>query len=306
MKKILYITILLVFRNFFPLFAQTGGAPQLDTNTKVVQPVVSNQAPDDLLKKLSGLIHAGKYEGAQQLATGLLVAYPNDQRLIQAKALLDKLPASAGSANKPADDANASQLKGIERVDYNALIELAREAQQKIDLQEQKTLLQQFMEQSSAFLQKHPSEILLWQLRAASAISLGDQMEGFEAGSKLLAMGAGDSNDLNMQQLLVKLKNNGWTDNANPYNHSGYAKINVDDYADAIIDLDLEIALNTKYADAYNNRGYAYFKLGKTQQNYRKAIADYDMAIQPGVSDFKPVFNNRDEAVALIAKVEGP
>jgi len=89
MKKILYITILLVFRNFFPLFAQTGGAPQLDTNTKVVQPVVSNQAPDDLLKKLSGLIHAGKYEGAQQLATGLLVAYPNDQRLIQAKALLD-------------------------------------------------------------------------------------------------------------------------------------------------------------------------------------------------------------------------
>ena len=232
-----------------------------------------------------------------------MIAYPNGQRLIKAKALLDKLVAPGGATQ---GNTQPSQLSGIDRVEYNALLERAREAQQNTDLKQQETKIRQFMDESAAFLRRYPGEILLWQLRAASAISLGDQMEGFEAGSKLLAMGAGDSNDLNMQQLLAKLKNNGWTDNANPYNHSGYAKINVDDYADAIIDLDLEIALNTKYADAYNNRGYAYFKLGKTQQNYRKAIADYDMAIQPGVSDFKPVFNNRDEAVALIAKVEGP
>jgi hypothetical protein len=44
----------------------------------------------------------------------------------------------------------------------------------------------------------------------------------------------------------------------------------------------------------YNCRCYAYYKLGKTKANYRKAISDYDIAIQLGGNDYKPTFQYRD------------
>ena len=94
-------------------------------------------------------------------------------------------------------------------IDYNALIELARQAQ-TADLDEQKKVLRQFMGQSSTFLQRHPDQTLLWQLRAASAMSLNQPMEGYEAGQKLLAAGAAESTDPALQQLLGKLRNKGW------------------------------------------------------------------------------------------------
>jgi hypothetical protein len=79
-------------------------------------------------------------------------------------------------------------------------------------LEQQKAFLKQFMDQSAVFLQKHPGEMLLWQLRVASALSLDDPMAGYEAGQKLLAMGGADSNDPTLQRLLVQLKNKGWLD----------------------------------------------------------------------------------------------
>src|SRR5208282_6921439 len=111
-----------------------------------------------------------------------------------------------------ATNTKAEPLVGMEKVDYNALIVLARQAQQTTDLDEQKKLLQQFMDQSSAFLQKHPDQMLLWQFRVVSAIGLNEPMEGYEAGQKLLAMGAADSNDPALQELLAQLKNKGWLD----------------------------------------------------------------------------------------------
>jgi hypothetical protein len=177
-----------------------------------------------MTNKITDLYHAGKYAEAQQLTTGLLVAYPDDQRLIKAIALLEKMLAPGGSANaapggnqptnnaapaQPAASTNAEQLTGMDKVDYDALIELARQAQQTTDLEQQKTLLKRFMDESSAFLRKHPDQMLLWQLRAASAINLNEPMAGYEAGQKLLGA---DSNDSNVRRLLAQLKNNGWLD----------------------------------------------------------------------------------------------
>lgn len=54
------------------------------------------QASDDMTKKITELVHAGKYAEAQQLTTGLRVAYPDDQRLIKAKGLIEKLLAASG------------------------------------------------------------------------------------------------------------------------------------------------------------------------------------------------------------------
>ncbi len=198
---------------------------QTASNVPAANPTPAGQAPEEVMKRLSELVHAGKYAEAQQLTAGLLMAYPNDQRLIKAKALLDKSPANVDAASaaagsdarindatspQPTASTTATQLTGMEKVDYNALIILARQAQQNTDLEQQKASLNQFMDQSNSFLQKHPTEMLLWQLRAASAISLNDPMAGYDAGQKLLAAGAADSTDANSQQLLAQLKNKGW------------------------------------------------------------------------------------------------
>jgi hypothetical protein len=221
------LTWLVCFSLALPFTGLAQTSAPADTNATAANAAPASRAPDDVMKRLSDLVHAGKYTEAQQLTTGLLAAYPDDQRLIKAKALLDKALASslsteaAANSNQPATNAasvqpgasaNANQPTGMDKVDYNALIELARQAQQNTDLEQQKALLKQFMDQSSPFLQKHPDQMLLWQLRAASAISLNDLVAGYDAGQKLLAMGASDSNDSNLQRLLVQLKNKGWLD----------------------------------------------------------------------------------------------
>jgi hypothetical protein len=209
------------------LHAQTATNPSADPNGKRSNVQPAGQAPDEMTKKIADLVHAGKYAEAQQLTTGLLVAYPDDQRLIRAKALIETLLAPAGSASatpgsnqpintvapaQPAVNASAAQPTGMDRVEYNSLIELARQAQQTTDLEQQNALLKQFMDKSHAFLQKYPNEMLLWQLRAASAMSLHEADAGYEAGQKLLADGAADSSNPNLQQLLSKLNLEGWLD----------------------------------------------------------------------------------------------
>jgi hypothetical protein len=197
------------------LFGQTN-APA-DTNSIAANPVPVSQASDDVIKKLSSLVHDGKYAEAQQLASGLLLAYPDDQRLIKAKTLLDKLIATSNGSQptntiaQPAASGTSDQLTGMEKVEYNSLIELGREAQQTTDLDQQKILLHRFMDESKPFLEKHPNDLLLWQLRAASALSLDDMLAGYEAGQKLLTSGMAD-NDPTMQRLLSQLNLKGWLD----------------------------------------------------------------------------------------------
>jgi hypothetical protein len=115
------------------LHAQTVPNASSDPNAAAANPAPVGQAPEDATKKTAELVHAGKYTEAQQLTTGLLVAYPDDQRLIKVKALIDKLllhddSSRAASANNPPvqleASANPAQLTGMEKVDYNALIEL--------------------------------------------------------------------------------------------------------------------------------------------------------------------------------------
>jgi hypothetical protein len=211
--------------------AQTApSAPAQPSNQASNEP--SGQAPDEMIKKLSDLVHAGRYDEARQSVAGLLILYPDDQRLVKARALLDKAPAANGassaqpsnsSADAPTNGASttaaqpaatdpAAQLKGMDRVDYDALLELAHQAQQTSDLIQQKALLQQFMNQSGPFVQHHPEQTLLWQLRAAAALSLNDPDEGYNAAQKLLAAGAADTNDANLLRLMAQLKNKNWLD----------------------------------------------------------------------------------------------
>src|SRR6185312_2624660 len=121
------------------------------------------QAPDEVTKKITDLVNEGKYAEAQSLTTGLLVAYPNDQRLIKTQTLLKQLlsplaapsAASISSSVQPAADKDAGRLTGMDKVDYNALIEQARQAQLTTEPEQQKALLQRFLSDSNLFLQKH-------------------------------------------------------------------------------------------------------------------------------------------------------
>lgn len=201
-----------------PLHAQTVNDTPAGNSA-----VVAAQAPEEMTRKISNLVDAGKYAEAQQLTMGLMVAYPDDQRLIKTKALLEKLFATPSTPNATPGsqqgqwtaNASAERLSGEDKLDYNALIELARQSQQNSDPDEQHKLLMQFMQQSAEFLKRHPEQMLLWQLRAAAAIGMVEPMDGFEAGQKLVAAGAIDSNDPALQQLLAKLKLMGWMDEQN-------------------------------------------------------------------------------------------
>lgn len=215
-----------------PLHAQTSASGPVDAKSTAANAAPVDRAPDGVMKTLFNLIHAGKYTEAQKLTSGLLAAYPDDPRLLKAELLLEKSLAADSAKGAPAIDPLASdsavaksaqsapstaatQLTGMDKVDYNALIELARQAQQTDDLSKQKMWLQEYLDRSSLFLQKHPDQMLLWQLRAASALSLDDTYApfmGYEAGEKLLAMGAADSNDPNLQHLMAQLSLKGWLD----------------------------------------------------------------------------------------------
>lgn len=188
-------------------YAQAGAGAAADGQA------VAGQAPEEATKKITELVRAGKYAEAQQLVGGLLIAYPNDERLTKAKALIEKLSAAPVTAAS-GSVGSGETLTGMDKVDYSALIVLAKQAQQNTDLAEQRKQLQQYMAQSAVFLEKHPKQMLLWQLRAAAAISLNEPTQGYEAGQQLLALGASESNDANLLQLLGQLKNLGWLDKA--------------------------------------------------------------------------------------------
>lgn len=227
--KVMIVGLFLTLICPSPFYAQT--APTA-SNASLGRPA-AGQASDDVTRKITDLVNAGKYTEAQALTTGLLVAYPNDQRLIKTQALLKQLAPTTAEpstpvislSSQPVSGADAGQLTGMEKVDYNALIERARQAQQTTDPEQQKSSLQTFLADSSLFLQKHPEQMLLWQLRAAAALSVNDPDAGYEAAQRLLAAGAADSNDATLQRLLGQLKNNNWLDKQGVENFKKYAWI---------------------------------------------------------------------------------
>jgi hypothetical protein len=90
MSKVFIFGFVLALIALPRLHAQTAASAPADTKPTVASPAPAGQAPDDVMKKLSELVRAGKYTEAQQLTAALLLAFPDDQRLIKAKELLDK------------------------------------------------------------------------------------------------------------------------------------------------------------------------------------------------------------------------
>lgn len=83
------------------------------------------------------------------------------------------------------------------------------------------------------------------------------------------------------------------------YNNRGIAYYNLGKYEKAINDYSMVIESNPQYAKAYNNRGRAYYSLG----NYEEAIKDYSMAIEFDPR-FAETYNNRGLAYYSSGKYE--
>ena len=70
------------------IHAQTTiGAPTAAANT-----TLAGQAPDEVMKKLSDLVHAGKYAEAQQTVAALLILYPTISVSLRPKRFWTKHP----------------------------------------------------------------------------------------------------------------------------------------------------------------------------------------------------------------------
>jgi hypothetical protein len=205
-----------------PAAANTTAIPDSEVQApSEPAPGPEGNAPDEMTKIITDMVHAGKYVEARKLTQSLLIVYPSDRRLIKAKTLIAEMIASPGSAASASDNSlpeaaamrsEAAPLTGMDKVDYDALILLGKNAQQTTELSEQTKLMGQFMSQSTVFLQKHPDQMLLWQLRAAIAMVANLPVAGYEAGHRLLDAGVGDSTDPNSRQLLAELKNRGYLD----------------------------------------------------------------------------------------------
>ncbi len=86
---------------------------------------------------------------------------------------------------------------------------------------------------------------------------------------------------------------------ASEYYERGNQALQRDEYQPAINDYTRAIALQSDYADAYNNRGFAYDEIGE----YQAAIKDYDKAIELKPDDAE-VHNNKGVAYGNIGEYQ--
>jgi len=81
---------------------------------------------------------------------------------------------------------------------------------------ERRKFFEEFMAQSETFLTANPSNMTVWMLRAISAIELNQPHEGWEAGRKLIALGADNSKDRRLQSVMARLERKDWLTETDP------------------------------------------------------------------------------------------
>lgn len=114
-------TLLFALTYILPLRAQTATSAPSGANAKTESSASGDQAPDEMTKKITDLVHAGKYAEAEKLTEGLLIAYPDDHRLIKAKALIQKLLTPASSANGAPVDRQPNQPEAVASAEQRSI-----------------------------------------------------------------------------------------------------------------------------------------------------------------------------------------
>lgn len=187
-------------------------------------PVVSSDTakiPDAQIRRLTDLISAGKIEEAAKVAEALVNFFPDDPRAAKYKSQIAALGAttSAAPSTPPSPGppsastpAAAAQPTGRDRIVYNSTLLLLQQARESDNSNTRTSLLRRFLYESAPLADKYPTLLHLWQARAAVALELDEARPGILAGDNLLKLGAADSSDPALQNLLAQLHRKTWLD----------------------------------------------------------------------------------------------
>lgn len=159
------------------------------------------QVADTDWKQIESFVQQNKSGEAVAKIDELLETNPNDQKLKETR---EKLAATSSPK------AAVAPLSEDDRLEFDTLLDIAREAQASSTPEEQTKLLSEFLVKSKAFVAAHPEQTRIWLLRAVSALALDRPQDGWEAGQHLISAGMKNTDDPQTRQILAKLNRKGW------------------------------------------------------------------------------------------------
>jgi len=134
---------------------------------------------------------------------------PSDER---ARAVIEAMTARAWfepSAGKTSDSvASPTRLTSAELASLQGLLEVAQEAQAGSHTRSE--LMRKFLVDSGKAVQKDPDRLPLWQARALASLEISDFKAGWEAGRALKRLGAENSSDESVLNVLAQLRRRQW------------------------------------------------------------------------------------------------
>ncbi len=162
------------------------------------------EIPAAAQQEIDHLVQQDKFAEALAKVDGLLKDNPTDKDLLDLKAQLEKSRPSSSPA------AAAPKLKGEDRLlldTLNAIIDDIKAASEDAN---RRRLMEEFLAKSKPFVAKFPDQTNIWLMRAAAAMELNDVDSGWQAGQKLKAMGALDSDDAQTRKIMMSLNRKEW------------------------------------------------------------------------------------------------
>jgi formylglycine-generating enzyme required for sulfatase activity len=178
--------------------------------------LVATLAGADVPADIENLIQTNRLTEALKRVEDLLRASPNDSEL---KTLRDDLEASVGApaAEKatPPPKPKAAPSRppagtSADREDLTRLDALRQVIGAERDAAVRQLLLAQFLEAAVPYLERNPSNRVVWATQAAAAFELDRPLEGKAAAWALQNLGADRSTDPQEIRLMARLKLKGW------------------------------------------------------------------------------------------------
>lgn len=105
---------------------------------------------------------------------------------------------------------STTPLTGAARRKYDTLLVIVEEADQAKSAAERRKLLDELLFKSGEFVREFPDVLSVWTLRAAAALELEQERMAWEASSEMIRLGAENSDDPKVRQLVAKLDRKGW------------------------------------------------------------------------------------------------
>jgi hypothetical protein len=157
-------------------------------------------------------VQSEQWADAAKTVEILLKNKPDDATLKGYKEEITKHLANPEASIPPKVKSEPGKLTGADKLEWNTLLLMVDDALKATGTEEGKKALAEYLEKSAAFVAKHPDYLKAWQFRAVAALELDKAQQGLEAGLKLKALGALDSEDPAMMKLMANLNRKQWLD----------------------------------------------------------------------------------------------